>query len=69
MQLLSQKAVAKKTGLSFSTVQTYRKRGTLPEPDAVLDNKPLWTEATIEGWMTERAGVVSDADYTGQARP
>lgn len=64
MELLSQKGVAEKTGLSVSTVQTYRKRGTLPSPDAVLDNKPLWTAATIDIWMTKRAGVVSDAEYT-----
>ena len=47
------------TGLAHSTVMAYRSRGTLPVPDAIIQEGGTetwgWTPETIEWWMQERA--------------
>lgn len=50
--------VAALTGLAHSTVMAYRSRGTLPVPDAIIQEGGAetwgWTPETIEWWMQER---------------
>ena len=51
--------VAALTGLAHSTVMAYRSRGTLPVPDAIIEEGGAetwgWTPETIEWWMQERS--------------
>jgi hypothetical protein len=35
--------IAQQTGLKIDTIYTYRKRNTLPEPDHMIGNRPLWS--------------------------
>lgn len=47
------------TGLTRNTVTTYRRKGILPAPDAVIEEAGRattsgWTEDTIRQWMHER---------------
>lgn len=44
-------------GVSYITLRQWKSRGKLPEPDQVVDNKPMWTESTIREW---------DCDHTYQ---
>lgn len=50
--------VAALTGLAHSTVMAYRSRGTLPVPDAIIEEGGAetwgWLPETIEWWMQER---------------
>jgi len=52
--LLSRRDVAELMGLGIETIKTHRARGNMPEPDLVIDDKPLWRRATIEHWMATR---------------
>lgn len=51
--------VAALTGLAHSTVMAYRSRGTLPVPDAIIEEGGAetwgWSPETIEWWMQERS--------------
>lgn len=47
------------TGLTRNTVTTYRRKGFLPTPDAIIDEAGRattrgWTEDTIRQWMSDR---------------
>jgi predicted DNA-binding transcriptional regulator AlpA len=53
-EYLSYKGVSKVTGLDSETIRSYRKRGTLPEPTLVVDNKPLWNKDEILQWDKDR---------------
>ena len=46
--------IAYQTGLKIDTIYTYRKRNTLPEPDHMIGNRPLWKQETIDEWNTYR---------------
>ena len=53
-EVLSQKGFAARTGFPVTTIQTYRKRGWLPEPDLMVDNKPLWKASSVDAWVEGR---------------
>lgn len=57
VRFYSLKGLAQASGLTTATIQTYRKRGTLPPHDAMVDNKPLWSEATVQEWLINRRRV------------
>lgn len=47
--------VARECGVKPQTIQVYRRRGQFPEPDAqTIAGRPLWKEATIQKWLSER---------------
>lgn len=48
------KDIARHTGLSISTLWTYRTRGLLPPPDVTDRHVPLWYPETIRQWDTTR---------------
>ncbi|MGI8682017.1 MAG: helix-turn-helix transcriptional regulator [Mycobacteriales bacterium] len=54
--LLDTAGVAALLGLAPGSIRTYRVRGTLPPPDAMLGNSPGWHEATIREWQATRPG-------------
>jgi len=53
--LLSRRDVADLMGLSVETIKSHRAGGAMPDPDYVVDQKPLWRRETIEGWIARRA--------------
>jgi predicted DNA-binding transcriptional regulator AlpA len=52
--LLSRRDVAELMGLGIETIKTHRARGNMPDPDYVIDDKPLWRRETIEQWIATR---------------
>ena len=47
---LTSHEVADLAGIPYAYLWTYRKRGTFPEPDQYIGNKPLWSKKTVEEW-------------------
>lgn len=55
--LLDYRDIAEMTGLSQSTLRTYRTQGRLPEPDELpAADRPRWRKSTVERWLTTRPG-------------
>ena len=52
--LLSRRDVAELMGLGIETIKTHRARGNMPEPDVIIDDKPLWRRETIDQWIATR---------------
>jgi predicted DNA-binding transcriptional regulator AlpA len=48
--LLTAHDVALHAGLPYRQLWTYQSRGTLPQADTHLGNKPLWYRSTVESW-------------------
>ena len=53
--LLSRRDIADLMGLNVETIKYHRAGGSMPDPDLVIDDKPLWRRATIEQWIATRA--------------
>ena len=53
--LLSRRDVAELMGLNVETIKWHRAGGTMPDPDYVVDQKPLWRRETINQWIARRA--------------
>ena len=51
---LTNDQVSELLGLKYSTLYTYRKRNTLPEPDTYIGRTPVWNRKTIEEWNHNR---------------
>jgi len=51
---LTNDQVSELLGLKYSTLYTYRKRNTLPEPDTYIGRTPVWKRKTIEEWQLNR---------------
>lgn len=49
-QMYTAKDVAEFTGYPYRQLWSYLKRGTLPEADYRVGNKPLWLRTTLEQW-------------------
>ena len=52
--LVGLQTIAEMTGLTRGTVYWMRGTGRLPDPDEVIDGKPLWRRLTIEVWDSGR---------------
>lgn len=48
--------IAAKLEIKRKTWASYVARNQAPQPDWVVDNKPLWKLETIEKWIGERPG-------------
>ena len=51
---LDRAGVAERTGLAIKSVDTYRQRGVLPEPDGHVGRSPWWYSTTIDRWDAKR---------------
>jgi predicted DNA-binding transcriptional regulator AlpA len=51
---LTNDQVSELLGLKYSTLYTYRRRNTLPEPDTYIGRTPVWNRKTIEEWNLNR---------------
>ncbi len=48
--------VAKFTGLTVSTIRTYRRDGRMPKEDLNIGGSPVWYESTVLHWKDNRPG-------------
>ncbi len=53
--LLSRRDVAELMGLNVETIKYHRGTGNMPDPDYLVDQKPLWRRDTIDQWIARRA--------------
>ena len=51
---LDMQGAADLLGVKYETVQMYRHRGRIPEPDAVFGRAPVWKRRTLERWDADR---------------
>lgn len=55
---LATSAVAQRLGLAPATIRSYIKKGMMPEPDAILDDRGRmlrgWLPTTIDAWQASR---------------
>lgn len=54
MKLLDTKGIAEHLGVSIRTVETWRYRRQLPEPEFTFSGVPVWKQKTIEKWHEKR---------------
>ena len=52
--LLSRRDIADLMGLNVETIKYHRAGGSMPDPDYVVDRKPLWRRETIDQWIATR---------------
>jgi len=52
--LLSRRDVAELMGLNVETIKYHRAAGQMPQPDYIVDQKPLWRRETIDQWIASR---------------
>lgn len=55
-------------GVTKATIDSYRYRGYLPEPQVVRSRTPLWTRPIIHHWMQNRPGCGWRTDVYGNDR-
>lgn len=55
-ELVSMSEIASLIGVNVTAVRSYRSRGILPEPIAVLGVGPIWRRSDIIDWQASRPG-------------
>lgn len=55
MKLMGLREITELTGKPRRTVDTWRHRGQLPEPDWIVSGRPIWREKTIHDWWANHA--------------
>lgn len=62
--------IGEAAGVTKATIDSYRHRGYLPDPQVVRARTPLWTRPIIRRWLEERPGCGWRTDvYGGRLRP
>lgn len=56
MAMLTVRDIAELAGISKATVDSYRYRGSLPEPQVVRGRTPLWSRPVVQRWLDARVG-------------
>jgi len=46
--------IANQIGVKVRTIYKYRERDTLPIHDAMIGNRPVWKQTTIDDWIVNR---------------
>lgn len=46
--------IANQIGVKVRTIYKYRERDTLPTHDAMIGNRPVWKQTTIDDWISTR---------------
>jgi aryl carrier-like protein len=52
--LLTRAQVADRIEVGLANVAALRLTGKMPEPDHMIENKPLWKASTIDAWQASR---------------
>ena len=55
-ELLTVADVAALLGVKPATVRQYAHRDDMPPPDEHIGRTPVWSRATIDGWLAGRPG-------------
>ena len=50
MELVGPGEIADRLGVKRGTVHEWRRRGILPEPEAIVSGVPVWQWSKIEAW-------------------
>lgn len=58
LDLVGPTEIAERLDVKRGTVHTWRLRGVLPEPLAVISGVPIWEWETIKAWSEDRAKPV-----------
>lgn len=56
MRYLSPAEAAKRVGITTDTFHSYRKKGLVPDPDAMIGTVRGWLPETIDAWQKNRPG-------------
>jgi predicted DNA-binding transcriptional regulator AlpA len=56
MTMLTVADIAEAAGVSKSTIDSYRYRGYLPEPQLTRGRTPLWARPIVRRWLNDRPG-------------
>lgn len=67
LTMLTVDEVAELVGVSKATVDSYRYRGYLPEPQATPGRTPLWARPVVSHWLATRPGCGWRTDIYGTA--
>ena len=55
--MVSMNTIAKRVGVTYRCVQTWRKKGLLPPPDFAMGHVLRWRRSTINAWVESRRAV------------
>lgn len=56
MTMLTVADISEAAGVSKSTIDSYRYRGYLPEPQIIRGRTPLWARPIVRRWLDDRPG-------------
>lgn len=69
LTMLTVGEIAEAAGVSKATIDSYRYRGCLPEPQASRGRTPLWARPVVRHWLSTRPGPGWRTDiYESRAR-
>ncbi len=54
IEYVSQTDLADTLGVTLSRISQLRRRGELPEPDAIINGRWGWKPATVDRWLKGR---------------
>lgn len=66
--MLTVEDIAAQASLSTSTVHSYRNRGYLSQPQALVGRTPLWSRPIVRWWLDNRPGGGWRSDLYGSRR-
>jgi hypothetical protein len=69
LYMLTVAEVADLAAVSKATIDSYRYRGYLPEPQVVRGRTPLWSRPVIRHWLCNRPGSGWRTDVYGSREP
>ena len=55
---------AQRANLSVNTLNGYRRKGLLPQPDASIGRVDGWSIATVDQWLSTRPGYAHLAEQS-----
>ena len=67
MTMLTVADIADAAGVSKSTIDSYRYRGYLPEPQVTRSRTPLWARPIVHRWLEDRPGAGWRSDVYAEA--
>lgn len=69
LTMLTVTEIAELADVSKATIDSYRYRGYLPEPQATRGRTPLWARPIVQRWLRTRPGCGWRSDIYGTERP
>jgi hypothetical protein len=69
MAMMTVTDIAKDADVSKATIDSYRYRGYLPEPQVVRGRTPLWARPIVQRWLNTPPGCGWRSDVYGSSTP